>query len=162
MQPYAQMIDVKRWADRSLCAAIARDIVPRGGDSLGLMLRLLDHIHAVDVIFQHHLLGRPHGFSAARSETLPSLEDLSAGLDAGGAWYAAYASALTPDQATQAVDFVFTSGKPARMTRGQILLHVCLHGTYHRGNAGALLQLNGLTPGRDSLTDHLEEVGWAA
>ncbi len=55
------------------------------------------------------------------------------------------------------MDFVFTSGKPARMQRGQILLHVCLHGTYHRGNAGALLELRGIKPtGRDSVTDFLE------
>ena len=52
----------------------------------------------------------------------------------------------------------FTSGKPARMTRGQIILHVCLHGTYHRGNAGALLQLRGLTPSRDAITDFLDDA----
>jgi uncharacterized damage-inducible protein DinB len=44
----------------------------------------------------------------------------------------------------------------ARMRRGEIILHVCLHGTYHRGNAGAVLQLKGLAPSRDSLTDSLE------
>ena len=50
-------------------------------------------------------------------------------------------------------------GKPARMRRGEIILHVCLHGTYHRGNAGAVLQLKGITPSRDSLTDFLEDAG---
>jgi hypothetical protein len=39
--------------------------------------------------------------------------------------------------------------------------HVCLHGTYHRGTAGAVLQLKGLTSGRDAITDFLEEVKWA-
>ena len=58
----------------------------------------------------------------------------------------------------QAVDFVFTSGKPARMRRGEILLHVCLHGGYHRGNAGALLQLRGLKPAPDAITDFLEDT----
>jgi uncharacterized damage-inducible protein DinB len=42
------------------------------------------------------------------------------------------------------------------MTRGEILLHVCLHGAYHRGNAGAVLQLKGLKPSPDALTDYLE------
>jgi len=51
---------------------------------------------------------------------------------------------------------VFTSGKSARMQRGEMILHVCLHGSYHRGNAGALLQLRGLTPSRDAITDYLE------
>jgi uncharacterized damage-inducible protein DinB len=62
------------------------------------------------------------------------------------------------DDFEQPVDFVFTSGKPARMRRGEVILHVCLHGTYHRGNVGALLQLKGLTPSRDSITDFLEEA----
>jgi uncharacterized damage-inducible protein DinB len=65
-------------------------------------------------------------------------------------------SNLAADDLEQPVDLVFTSGKTARMQRGQIILHVCLHGTYHRGNAGALLQLRGLTPSRDSVTDFLE------
>jgi uncharacterized damage-inducible protein DinB len=73
-------------------------------------------------------------------------------------WYAAYLRGLTESDFEQVLDFVFTSGKPARMTRGEIILHVCLHGTYHRGNAGALLQLRGLTPSRDAITDFLEEA----
>jgi uncharacterized damage-inducible protein DinB len=42
------------------------------------------------------------------------------------------------------------------MTRGEIILHVCLHGTYHRGNAGILFQKKGIVPNRDSMTDFLE------
>lgn len=44
------------------------------------------------------------------------------------------------------------------MTRGEIILHVCLHGTYHRGNAGFLLQKNGIVPNNDRMTDFLEEA----
>ena len=40
------------------------------------MLRILDHIHTVDRIFQHHLQGLPHTFQAPRSQTLPPLERL--------------------------------------------------------------------------------------
>ena len=69
-----------------------------------------------------------------------------------------WVSKLTKTDLEQPVDFVFTSGKPARMRKGEILLHVCLHGTYHRGNAGALLQLRGFAPSRDSITDFLEEA----
>ncbi|MHB8814672.1 MAG: DinB family protein [Steroidobacteraceae bacterium] len=59
---------------------------------------------------------------------------------------------------TAPLDFVFTSGKPARMRRSDIILHVCLHGTYHRGSAGAVLQLKGIKPSRDSITDFLEDA----
>ena len=45
---------------------------------------------------------------------------------------------------------------PARMTRGEIILHVCLHGTYHRGNAGILLQKSGSSLYKDAVTDFLD------
>ena len=156
--PYAQMIDIKRWADDGLCDVVVRDIDRLSGEDAFLMLRVLDHIHTVDRIFQHHLHGLPHGFTAARSETMPELAALVAGIRQVDAWYAAYVGGLSASDFDQPVDFVFTSGKPARMTRGQILLHVCLHGTYHRGNAGALLQLRGLVPSRDAITDFLEDA----
>jgi hypothetical protein len=39
-----------------------------------------------------------------------------------------------------------------------ISTEIGLHGTYHRGNAGAVLQLKGITPSRDSITDFLEDA----
>jgi len=157
-QPYARLIDVKRWADRGLCEAVGRNLDRLSQDETAIMLRILDHLHTVDRIFQHHLLGTPHGFKAAQSESIPPFRALADGVRELDDWYAAYVGGLSADDFAQPVDFVFTSGKPARMTRGEIILHVCLHGTYHRGNAGAVLQLKGLTPSRDSITDFLEEA----
>jgi uncharacterized damage-inducible protein DinB len=72
------------------------------------------------------------------------------------AWYVSYVDSLAASDFDVPVDFVFTSGKPARMTRGEIILHVCTHGTYHRGNAGILLQKSGSSPYQDGITDFLE------
>jgi uncharacterized damage-inducible protein DinB len=154
--PYTQLIDIKRWADRGLCEAVEENSDRLGGEEAFLMLRILDHIHTVDRIFQHHLLGLPHSFTAARSEVMPRFETLDAGIREVDDWYAAYVRGLSAKDFEQPIDFVFTSGKPARMRRSEIVLHICLHGTYHRGNAGALLQLKGLTPSRDAITDYLE------
>lgn len=157
-QPYAQLIDIKRWADRGLCEAITREHQQLSSEDAFIMLRILDHIHTVDRIFQHHLQGLPHPFQAARSEVMPDLPTLTNSIREVDDWYAAYVGRLSADDFEQPVDFVFTSGKPARLRRGEILLHVCLHGTYHRGNAGAVLQLRGLTPSPDAITDFLEEA----
>jgi len=155
-QTYAQLIDIKRWADRGLCEAVARNLDQLSGEDAAIMRLILDHIHTVDRIFQHHLQGLPHVFQAARSQVLPEFGVLAAGMREVDDWYAAYVRGLSASDLEQPVDFVFTSGKPARMRRGEILLHVCLHGTYHRGNAGAVLQLRGLTPSPDAITDFLE------
>jgi len=94
--------------------------------------------------------------TAPRSERVPELQALADSAREVDEWYVSYVEGLSAQEFERTVDFVFTSGKAARMTRGEILLHVCLHGTYHRGNAGAVLQLKGLTPSRDSVTDYLE------
>ena len=156
--PYSQLIEIKRWADRGLYDVVSRNFDRLTSEDAWLMLRILDHIHVVDRIFQHHLQGLPHTFQAPRSQEMPELQTLANGAREVDDWYASYVGGLTESDFEQPVDFVFTSGKPARMRRGEILLHVCLHGTYHRGNAGALLQLRGMTPGRDVITDFLEEA----
>jgi uncharacterized damage-inducible protein DinB len=153
--PYSQLIDIKRWADRGLYEAVGQNFGRLNPEEASIMLRILDHIHTVDRIFQHHLQGLPHTFKAPRSETMPELDALASSTSAVDDWYASYVGSLTEDDFGQPVDFVFTSGKRARMRRGEIILHVCLHGTYHRGNAGAVLQLKGLTPSRDAITDFL-------
>lgn len=157
--PYRQLIDVKRWADQGLYAAIGENLDRLSETETSIMLRILDHMHAVDRIFQGHLQGQPHTFRAPRSDTVPEFEKLASSAKEVDDWYASYVASLAPSDFEQPLDFVFTSGKRARMRRGDILMHVCLHGTYHRGNAGAVLQLKGLTPGRDSLTDYLEADG---
>jgi uncharacterized damage-inducible protein DinB len=87
---------------------------------------------------------------------MPAIEALRNNVREVDDWYASYVGGLTESDLEQPVDFVFTSGKPARMRRSEIILHVCLHGTYRRGGAGAVLQLKGLTPSRDAITDFLE------
>lgn len=160
-QTYSQLIAIKRWADRGLYEVVSRNFQRLSPEESSIMLRIFDHIHVVDRIFQHHLQGLPHAFQAPRSEKVPELQTLASGAREVDDWYVSYVSGLSENDFEQPLDFVFTSGKPAHMTRGEILLHVCLHGTYHRGNAGAVLQLKGLTPSRDAVTDFLE-VGVAA
>ena len=155
-QPYAQLIDIKRWADRGLYDVVSRNFDRLSAEEASIMLRIFDHIHVVDRIFQQHLQGLPHAVLAPRSEQMPELQALADSAREVDDWYASYVGGLTEDEFEQPVDFIFTSGKPARMRRGEIILHVCLHGTYHRGNAGAVLQLQGLTPSPDAITDFLE------
>jgi uncharacterized damage-inducible protein DinB len=157
--PYSQLIETKRWADRGLYDVVSRNFERLSSEEGSIMLRILDHIHTVDRIFQHHLQGLPHTFQAPRSATMPPLEALAHSAREVDDWYSSYVRGLASSDFEQPIDFVFTSGKRARMQRGEIILHVCMHGTYHRGNAGAVLQLKGITPSRDSITDYLEANG---
>jgi uncharacterized damage-inducible protein DinB len=155
---YAQLISIKRWADHGLYGVVGRSLDRLTDEEVSIMLRILDHMHAVDRIFQSHLQGLPHDFRAPRSETPPEFQALAESAEEVDNWYASYVGNLAENDFEQPIDFVFTSGKHARMRRGEIILHVCLHGTYHRGNAGAVLQLRGIAPSPDSITDFLEDT----
>lgn len=156
--PYQQLIEVKCWADRGLCQAVKENADRLSAEEMAIMVQILDHFHVVDRIFQHHLLERAHDFRVARSDVPPAFDALVESIKEIDDWYRSYVAGLSPADFDEYVDFTFTSGKAARMRRSEILLHVCLHGTYHRGNAGAVLQLKGLTPSRDAITDYLEEA----
>lgn len=155
-QRYSQLIDIKRWADCGLYDVVSQNFDRLSKEEASIMLRILDHIHVVDRIFQHHLQGLPHSFRAPRSAETPGLQALANSAREVDDWYARYVNGLAENDFDEPVDFLFTSGKRARMRRSEIILHVCLHGTYHRGNAGAILQLRGIMPSPDSVTDFLE------
>lgn len=154
--PYSQLVCYKQWADRGLYEVVGRNLDRLDAQDAAIVLRILDHIHVVDRIFQHHLQGLPHAFRAPRSELMPDFRMLMEGASEVDSWYASYVGALPAQDFEQPVDLVFTSGKAARMRRSEIILHVCLHGTYHRGNAGLVLQKNGIAPNDDRVTDFLE------
>jgi uncharacterized damage-inducible protein DinB len=153
--PYRTLIHYKRWATNGLNSVLAENLERLAADERILVLRLLDHIQAVDEIFSHNLEARPHGYRAPRSAELPSFDVLAGRARATADWYADYADALLPEEVDEALAFSFANGEPARMTRGEILLHVAMHAAGHRGQVALLLQKNGIQPWPDRITDFL-------
>ena len=151
----AKLIGYKKWADSGLYRVVAEQLDRLADFDKGVVLQVLDHMHAVDRIFQHHLLGKRHGYERARSTEPMPFAVLAEQVRELDDWYVDYVGALPEDRINETIDFAFTNGAPARMRRGDMLLHVALHGTYHRGNAGILLQKNGVAPNDDRLTDFL-------
>lgn len=157
--PYHTLIHYKCWATNGLNAVLAENLERVPADERILILRLLDHIQAVDEIFRHNLEARPHGYLAPRSPELPSFDAVASKARATGDWYADYADALTPEKIDEAIAFTFSSGELASMTRGEMLLHVAMHAAGHRGQIALLLQKNGIQPYPDRITDFLRAEG---
>lgn len=153
--PYDTLTRYKRWATNDLNAVVAGNLHRIGEGDLMLIRRLLDHIQTVDAIFRDNLEGRPHGQGALRSAELRTFHALARDAAATADWYVGYADRLTSAQRDETIDFLYTNGSPGRMSRGDMLLHVATHGTYHRGNIGIILQKNGIEPNADRLTDFL-------
>ena len=156
VQPYSHLIRCKQWADDGLHDVVAANIARLDTEEASIVIRILDHIHVVDQIFQHHLQGLPHAFHAPRSDVMPDLAWLAESTRAVDAWYVDYVDTLSAADFEQPVNFTYTNGTAMRMTRGEMLLHITQHGTYHRGNAGILFQKMGIAPSRDAITDYLE------
>jgi uncharacterized damage-inducible protein DinB len=157
--PYRTLMHCKRWATNGLNSVLAETLDGLAADEQILVRRLLDHIQAVDEIFSHNLEARPHDYRAPRSAELPSFETVASKARRMGDWYAEYADALTPEAIDETIAFSFSNGEPARMTRGEMLLHVAMHAAGHRGQVALLLQKNGIQPFPDRVTDFLKAEG---
>ena len=87
----------------------------------------------IDRIFQAHLEGREHGYAARNTAEWPPLEELWRAQQAVDDWYVRWSDALPEAELDQRVDFKFVGGGDGSMTRGEIILHIVNHTSYHRG-----------------------------
>jgi len=97
------------------------------------MVHMLNHNYVIDRIFQAHLERRPHGYTARNTPGHPPLAELWRDQQAVDAWYVATYDALSQAELDETVRFTFVGGGDGAMTRGEILLHLVNHTSYHRG-----------------------------
>lgn len=119
---------------------------------------MLNHIYVIDHVFQAHLEGRPHGYTARNTPGYPPLEELRRAQAEMDAWYVAYGDALTPAAAGEKVRFEYIGGGQGEMTRAEILLHVVNHSTYHRGFVADFFYQIPVQPPATDLTVFLRDV----
>lgn len=105
----------------------------------GNLIRTLNHVYTIDLVWQAHLEGRSHGFATRTPDVAMSLSDLCIAQATLDTWYIHYAEAMSDREGEQIVDFAFIGGGEGSMTRGNILLHVVNHTTYHRGHIAAMM-----------------------
>ena len=122
------------------------------------MVHTLNHNYVIDQIWQAHLEGRDHGFSARNTREHPPLDELRVKQDAIDAWYVRWSDSLTPEALDEEVRFTLIGGTPGVMTRGEILLHVVNHTTYHRGFVADLFYQVPAKPPTTDLPVYLREI----
>lgn len=125
------------WADKLLFDAVAA-LSPGAATQerptlFKTMVRTLNHNYLIDVIWRAHLEGRDHGFQRRDVVLHPELAELWTAQQAANAWLIDWADAQTEASLDQQVGFTLIGGNRGMMTRGEILLHVVTHHSYHRG-----------------------------
>lgn len=123
-----------------------------------IAVRVLSHTYAVDQIFAANLRRAGHGYTSPNPGHAPSLEELSAAIKTSDQWYVDYVSRLDEAQLAERIDFTFTDGLPGRMSREEMLMHVTVHGEYHRGQISLIMMQNSITPPSDGFTSYLHKA----
>ena len=144
----------KAWASERLYQSLDgisdADLAADRNTRLGSILATLNHLYAMDLVWQAHLQGRAHGFSTRRPTLFSELPDLHSAQTAIDQWYIGYATELEPDQESAEIDFEFIDGGHGTISRSEVVLHVVNHATYHRGHiTDAMLEI----PMRPPVTD---------
>jgi uncharacterized damage-inducible protein DinB len=149
----------RAWANAELHESLQAVSAEAHPQELHTIIRVLNHAHVVDRIFEAHLQRRPHGYEAVNTKETPSAAELGQAVKALDAWYLGYAETLTQAELDEPIAFTFTDGKPGRMTRSEMLLHVTSHSAYHRGQVSRLLIAISAAPPRDGLATFLHLSG---
>jgi uncharacterized damage-inducible protein DinB len=105
----------------------------------GNLIRTLNHVYTIDLVWQAHLEGRTHGFTTRTPDVHISFADLRIAQATLDSWYIRYAEEMSDRSGEGIVNFTFIGGGEGSMTRGDILLHVVNHTTYHRGHIAAMI-----------------------
>ena len=146
------LFEYKRWANAELVDALAAARGKMGAESFTLAVRILNHTHVVDRIFQAHLEGRPHTFTATNTTETPEPDALKVWLGEVDTWLVKFAGEQDEASIARKVSFTFTDGDAGEMTVGEILMHLIAHGAYHRGGAGQVMKGANAAPPRDLFT----------
>jgi uncharacterized damage-inducible protein DinB len=156
------LVRYRAWADRLTFDAVAA--LPAGEAAkerptlFKSLIGTLNHTYLIDLVWQAHLEGRDHGLEARNLVLHPDLSDLREAQQKITQWYLSWSDAQSDEDFDEIVRFAFISGKPGAMTRGEILLHVVNHATYHRGwIADLFFQIPAKNPSTD-LPDYLGEM----
>lgn len=127
------------WADRRLLEALRSVVSPEA-------LRECAHVRGAQETWLARIEGRPATLPVWPELTVEELAHQGAGIDAG---WRRFLADLDASRLGTAIAYRNSAGDSFATPLGEILLHVMLHGQYHRGKANAALRAAGTPVGLD-------------
>ncbi len=159
---YRMLARYKAWGSDMIFEAAAKlpeaEVIRPRKSVFKSIAHMLNHIYVIDRVFQAHLEGRPHGYSARNTPGHPPLGELRQAQAELDAWYVALSDAMTPESAQEKIRFDYIGGGEGVMTRAEMLLHVVNHATYHRGFVADFFYQIPVQPPATDLTVYLRDV----
>ena len=133
-----------KWADAAALEALRRS---SGSDTRALTI--YSHVLGAEAVWLARLAGRPS--DVAVWPILP-LEQAASLAERNAAELDALLVSLSPDDLGREIDYRTSDGRAFRSSIEDILLHVALHGSYHRGQIALLIRGGG---GEPASTDYI-------
>ena len=124
----------------------------------GNMVHTLYHNYVIDRIFQAHLEGRDHGYTARNTADHPPLAELWRAQQEVDRWYIQWSDAASESSLDERVSFAFVGGGEGQMSRREMLQHLVNHTTYHRGFVAQMIYEVPARPPTTDLTVYLRDV----
>lgn len=137
MDNLQRLFDYNAWANRECLTAV------RAGGAPALALRVLGHIVGAEHLWLARLKDTRAPFAVWPALTVDQCDTECAALAA--AW-AAFVAAADPARLDVVVSYVNSKGEAWRSRVGDILTHVVLHSSYHRGQIASHVRAAGAQP----------------
>ena len=99
------------------------------------IVHTLNHNYVIDSIFRAHIEGREHGYGARNTPDTPPLADLWAAQQEFDGWLIRWSDGLTAPAVDEVINFTFVGGGEGALSRSEIIDHLIIHTSYHRGFA---------------------------
>jgi uncharacterized damage-inducible protein DinB len=150
------------WANELIFAAVAglpegEAVKPRRSVFRN-MVHTLNHNYVIDRIFQAHLEGRGHGYTARNTPDHPPLSELWDAQRTLDTWFMNWSDRIDDATLGEKVNFSFVGGGEGVMTRGEMLQHLVNHTSYHRGFVAQMIYDVPARPPTTDLTVFLRDV----
>ncbi|HEX2197022.1 MAG TPA: DinB family protein [Burkholderiales bacterium] len=122
------------------------------------MVHTLNHNYVIDRIFQAHLEGRAHGYNARNTAEHPPLAELWRAQQEIDRWYIRWSDVIPESSLNEQIKFTYIGGGEGLMSRREILQHLVVHTSYHRGFVAQMMFDIPVRPPITDLTVYLRDV----
>ena len=136
-----RMFEHMAWADRRVIGLLQTSPEAR---AVSRVLLLLSHLVAAERVWLLRIRGEDTSGHPIWPEW--TLEELASAADGTARGYRELVAALSDAEGERIVEYRNSQGVPFRTPLADILTHVALHGSYHRGQAAAALRAGGAEP----------------
>jgi uncharacterized damage-inducible protein DinB len=126
------------WADQAVIAALRQTPTPDKD-----WLDLFSHVLGSEHVWISRIEGREPQLAVWPALTLEECADVA---QANLAAFLALLARMDPDQLARSIHYRNSAGREFDSTIEDILLHVCMHGSYHRGQIARAMRQGGAVP----------------